>query len=427
MFFDGFVQWVYSLYHSENIFFVFLIGLFVIEMIRITSKLVLLFVHKIKERKKVHENNFNNFPTTKISLLIAAYNEENNIKKTIESAINTPYPNKEIIVIDDGSIDNTYEIAKQYEDKKQIKLICNKNGGSKARALNLGYSYATGDIIVVLDADTEFTRQDALYDMVRCFENESNDTILAASGNLEITLGDNEVKNMLTKLQTLEYIISMEIGKRITTILNAILVIPGGFGAFKSNFLNNVGKYDVDTLGEDFDLTVKLHKLGKKIVFSEKSTVKTSGPHTWKLLLKQRIRWSYAQIQVLLKHLDVLWSPKYRPVFRLAVFDMWIMDVFVNLAWITSIFVLVSIAITSQILDIDVIPTSTMQFVILLFSIYLELEASLFLYSVRVSKRKDIIKLIYLVPLMVFFYRPLLRLIILKGHVYALLGKKINW
>ena len=243
-----------------------------------------------------------------ISVLVPAYNEEKVISNTIEGLIETKYPKKEIIVIDDGSKDKTLQIALQY--KNRVKVLHKENGG-KASALNYGLNYAKGEIIVVVDADTILGRH-SLKEIVKGFSIDKN--VAAVAGNIKVR---NPV-NWLTKCQSLEYITGIQIVRRAFDIFGTITVIPGALGAMKKSKLEAVGTYHKDTLVEDFDTTIKILKSGLITQGSTNATAYTEAPDTLKDFVKQRKRWYRGNIQVLARHRDALTNPRYGFLQRVA-------------------------------------------------------------------------------------------------------------
>jgi len=422
---EGFLTWIYDVPIESLILFLFFP--IIIEFSRYFGKVIFLGIYNLQNSKNKFEKPL--LPPIlkpKITIMIPAHNEEYGIQKSIESVINNEYTNKEIIVIDDGSTDNTYEIAKKYHDKGLIKIVHRDDAsGSKAQALNYGSMYATGSIILVIDGDSQLDKY-SLNEAAKCFHEDKD--ISAISGNLKVLTGDDGVKNILTKMQDYEFLTSVDLARRFTTVFNIIMVISGAIGAFRKDVFEMVGKYDVDTIGEDFDLTLKINKLGKIIKFSHKTSIHFYCPNNIRALIQQRIRWSHAQIQTLLKHKDVLWKSKYRTGFRLAIMDMWIMDVLINFAWIGSISLLVGFLLISQFHELEFIAIDEIIYLsILIFPIYFISELIQFLYAIHVSGRKQSLSLIWLIPLMIFVYRPLIRIITIRGHIGALLGSKISW
>ena len=237
----------------------------------------------------------------KISVIIPAYNEEKVIKQTLESLIETQYPRKEIIFVDDGSTDNTLEVVKQFKDK--IIILHKKNGG-KASALNYGLVYAKGEIVVVVDADT-ITGRNSLKEIVKGFDVDEH--VAAVAGNIKVR---NRV-NWLTKCQALEYLIGIQIIRRAFDRFGSILIIPGALGAFRKSSISGTGTYGKETLVEDFDQTIKLLKSGLITQGSVKAVAYTEAPTTLTDFAKQRKRWYRGNIQVFKRHSDALTNPRF--------------------------------------------------------------------------------------------------------------------
>ena len=260
----------------------------------------------ISKYREDTQKNVETYP--KISVIIPAYNEEKVIANTIEGLIETKYPNKEIILVDDGSTDKTLSIAMQYKDK--IRVLHKENGG-KATALNYGTVYAKGDVIVIVDADTIIGRN-SLKEIVKGFE--INEHVAAVAGNIKV----RNRMNWLTKCQALEYITGIQIVRRAFDIFGSITIVPGALGAFKKSFLTEAGAYGKDTIVEDFDQTVKLLKAGLITQGSTKATAYTEAPNTMKDFVAQRKRWYRGNIQVLKRHSDALINPRFGYLQRLS-------------------------------------------------------------------------------------------------------------
>jgi len=237
----------------------------------------------------------------KISIIIPAYNEEKVIANTIEALLETKYPKKEIIFVDDGSKDNTLHIATQYKDK--IKVLHKENGG-KATAINYGMIYSTGEIIVIVDADTIIGRH-SLKEIVKGFE--LNENVAAVAGNIKV----RNRTNWLTKCQALEYITGIQIVRRAFDVFGSITIVPGALGAFRKSYLSEAGAYGKDTIVEDFDQTIKLLKAGLITQGSTKATAYTEVPNTLRDFFAQRKRWYRGNLQVLKRHSDALTNPRY--------------------------------------------------------------------------------------------------------------------
>lgn len=244
----------------------------------------------------------------KISIVIPAYNEEKVIANTIEGLLETKYPHKEIIFVDDGSTDSTLSIATRY--KEQIRILHKENGG-KATALNYGMVYAKGEIIVIVDADTIIGRN-SLKEIVKGFE--VNEHVAAVAGNIKV----RNRMNWITKCQALEYITGIQIIRRAFDVFGSITIVPGALGAFRKSFLQEAGAYGKDTIVEDFDQTIKLLKAGLITQGSSKATAYTEAPNTLKDFVAQRKRWYRGNIQVLKRHSDALTNPRFGYLQRLS-------------------------------------------------------------------------------------------------------------
>jgi len=392
------------------------------DYIRTFGKIIFLELNKIKNRNSVIPSYFK-VHDKKISILIPAHNEESCIHESIEASLSVFYPNKEIIVIDDGSTDNTYHIAKRYANKNLIKLVHINRGGSKAAALNYGYLHSTGDIIITMDADTKLECH-SLEKVMRKFDDKK---IVAVSGNI-IPHGDDGITNILTKIQKNEYAISFEIGKRIASCFNIMLVMSGAFGVFRREALNWNGLFSTNTMTEDFDKSMKVQTMGQVISFAEKSYAHSFCPNNWKTWITQRTRWSHGHLHTLIQNRNILFSSRCRLGLRLALFDTWFTDVILTFLFFAGLIVLglyfgVEI-IQNGVTDMIVEFVSVM---ILMFFIYFVLDVMVFFHSRKSSEHPQHVKMIYLIPVMMFFYRPLLKVIVLRGFIKAMLGKDIKW
>ena len=285
--------------------------------------------HKFRELKDIAKP-IPLYPS--VSIIVPAYNEEKVIARTIDALIEADYPNKEIIIVDDGSTDRTLSIALGYK-KYGVKVYHKENSG-KWSAINYGLKFARGEIIVVIDADSIVGR-DALKELVKGF---SDPNVVAVCGNVKVL---NRV-NWITKCQALEYITGINIFRRALDMVGAVPVVPGALGAFKKKALETVGLYDRDTIVEDFDITIKLLKSGNIVLASSYACVYTEAPQTLKDLYRQRMRWYRGNFQVLIKHLDSLLNPRYGVLHRLTMPYVLSSMVFLPLAgiviWVSAIY-----------------------------------------------------------------------------------------
>ncbi|MDH2907715.1 MAG: glycosyltransferase [Candidatus Nitrosotalea sp.] len=237
----------------------------------------------------------------KMTIIVPAHNEEKVIDATVQALLETKYPDKEIILVDDGSKDDTYNIMSKY--KKQAKVLQKTNGG-KASAINFGLAYSTGEIIVVVDADTIIGRE-SLVHLAAIFSTDAN--IAAVAGNIKV----RNRKNWLTWCQAIEYVSGIQIVRRALDVFGAISVIPGALGSFRKSVLEEIGSYHKDTLVEDFDVTLKILKTKSVIAGSTNATAYTEAPESLRSLYQQRKRWYSGNLQVFARHSDALTNSRF--------------------------------------------------------------------------------------------------------------------
>lgn len=340
----------------------------------------------------------------KITVIVPAYNEDKVIERTIQALVETKYPNKEIIAVDDGSKDNTFQIINKY--KNQIKALHKENGG-KASAINFGLAYATGEIIVVVDADT-IIGADSLIHLARGFS--LNADVAAVAGNIKV----RNRRNWLTFCQAIEYVAGIQIARRAFDVFGAIAVVPGALGAFKRTALEEIGTYHKDTLVEDFDVTLKILKTKHVISGSTKATAFTEAPETINNLYKQRKRWYGGNLQVFSRHSDALLNPRFgllqRLVFPYMVFSSVIMP-FIG-------FVSIGSAIYAVILGNGI-------FVLEMFAIFSSLQILQAALAVRMDTEDP--KLIFYGMFLVVGYKQILDFLLIRAVFGQLFRRKMTW
>ncbi len=231
-----------------------------------------------------------------VSIIVPCYNEEKVLKASLESLMRLTYPSFEILVIDDGSSDDTYLMAKNMEfnhGDKRLKAYTKANGG-KANALNFGIQKARGELFLAVDADSKLS-PDSLDLMVAYFEDEA---IGAVAGSVYVTNTDN----LWTKLQALEYIQGLNLVRNGQAYFKLVNIIPGPIGMFRKEAVQKIGMYKDDTFAEDCDLTLRLIEAGYKIDYEIDAISYTEAPESLLDLLKQRYRWTRGILQSILKH-----------------------------------------------------------------------------------------------------------------------------
>ena len=239
-----------------------------------------------------------------ISLVVPAYNEGPVIQQALRSLLALDYPRYEVLVIDDGSTDDTYQKAMAISRESfrvPVRVVTKRNGG-KADALNTGMTLAKGEFILNMDGDTKLS-PNALRDCVRHFEDPR---VGAVAGNVKVL----NRENMLTRIQALEYIEGLAMARKAQSFFRAVNIIPGPIGMFRKSVLQQVGGYDGDTFAEDCDLTLKLLMAGMHVVYEPEAVAWVETPSAWLDLLKQRYRWTRGILQAARKHRWVIWHPR---------------------------------------------------------------------------------------------------------------------
>ncbi len=237
-----------------------------------------------------------------VSVVVPLYNDEKNIAYTLSSILTSNYPSNkyEVIVVDDASKDNSYNIAKQFEEfgVKVIKL--EKNSGA-AHAKNVGIREAKGEIVITIDSDS-IMDENAIRNFIPYFEDKS---VAGVSGAIRT----QKPKNLLQKCQEFEYDIILFI-RKILEKLDSIPVTPGGMSAFRRSYVLEVNGFDEKSLTEDQEIAFKLQKHNYRVKCSLESFSYTEVPSTLSAFFKQRVRWIRGGIYNRIVHKEAL-SLKY--------------------------------------------------------------------------------------------------------------------
>ena len=234
----------------------------------------------------------------KVSIIVPAYNEGKNIKNTLERLIDLEYPKDklEIIVVDDGSKDNTYEIAKEYEEKYDFVKVYKKENGGKSSALNYGIKRSSGEIIVTLDADS-VPEKDSLIKMLKYMYYYNADIVVPA---IQII----STKKLIEKYQYVDYAIH-NFSRMVIDKMNSVFIASGPFSVFRRSVFEKIGLFDEKNISEDMEIALRAQKNNFKIKFCPEVIIKTVPPDNFKSLLKQRVRWILGFIDNYMKYRDI--------------------------------------------------------------------------------------------------------------------------
>lgn len=265
--------------------------------------------------------------TPVVSIIVPAYNEGKVIQSSLQSLLELDYPSFEVILVDDGSTDDTLSRAQAFEGRHRegavyVRVIHQPNAG-KARALNHGISLASGALVLCMDGDSKLTRE-SLKRAVRHF---ADPTIGAVAGNVKVV----NRGTLLTRLQALEYIEGLNLARRAQGFFRIVNIIPGPIGIFRRQVLEQVGYYASDTYAEDCDLTLSVLMTGWRIKYETHAVAWTEAPESGRDLFRQRYRWTRGILQSIRKHRGALFSTRYGAT---NTFVLWYM-IFEALLWPT--------------------------------------------------------------------------------------------
>jgi len=284
---------VYALVNIISVYW--LIIVFNVILIYINCVFILAYFEFKKKKKK----KLGKWPS--VSIIIPNYNGVEFLRESIESIKALGYPlKKEIIVVDDGSKDNSAEVLKKI---KGIKLILKKKNAGKAAALNDGINAASGEIIAAIDSDT-LPSKDALVKMVQKFD---SDNIGAVTGLVR----SHNPKKFIEKIQEVEYLISFGFFQTVLAEINGVMVTPGPMSLFRRKVLLDIGGFDETNITEDMEIALRLQKNNYRIAACPEAVIYTVVPDKFKDLLRQRTRWYRGKFVNSKKYFSMVFNPKY--------------------------------------------------------------------------------------------------------------------
>ncbi|MET7703703.1 bifunctional polysaccharide deacetylase/glycosyltransferase family 2 protein [Streptomyces sp. NPDC005485] len=342
--------------------------------------------------------------TRPVSVIVPAYNEKECIENTINSLTQSTHP-IEIIVVDDGSTDGTAALVEAM-GVPNVRVIRQENAGKPA-ALNNGVRNASYDIVVMMDGDTVF-EPDTVRQLVQPFANED---VGAVAGNAKVGNRDT----VIGAWQHIEYVMGFNLDRRMYDLLRCMPTIPGAIGAFRRDAVLEVGGMSEDTLAEDTDITIAMHRKGWRVVYQEHARAWTEAPGSLKQLWSQRYRWSYGTMQALWKHRKSLTDKG--PSGRFGRVGMPLVVIF---QIVTPVFAPL----------IDVFTVYSMIFVdfwasLLAWLAVLAVQLLCAAYAFRLDREKY--RYLLMMPLQQLAYRQMMYLVLIHSSITALTGGRLRW
>jgi cellulose synthase/poly-beta-1,6-N-acetylglucosamine synthase-like glycosyltransferase/peptidoglycan/xylan/chitin deacetylase (PgdA/CDA1 family)/spore germination protein YaaH len=345
--------------------------------------------------------------TEPVSVIIAAFNESKLIRSTLLSVLNTSYCGEiEVVVVDDGSTDDTAQIVKDIAaSDPHVRLVRQANKG-KAWALNAGLAATSHEYIVTLDADTQFNR-DTIGKLVAFFADKE---VGAVSGHAKV----GNLGSWIGRFQSLEYTCGFNLDRRAYDILNCVTVVPGAVSAFRRSAVIKSGGIPTDTLAEDTDITLNMHRHGYKIRYSSEAIGLTEAPETVRALTRQRTRWAFGTLQCLFKHIDLLFDPAYK---ALAFFSL-------PSVWFCHIFLVALIPVVDALLIVSLV-TGAGRAIAEYALIFILLDLVLAVAACMMEGER--LRTAWVIIPMRLIYRPLLSFAVWRSLFRALRGVWVGW
>ncbi|MFG2477068.1 glycosyltransferase [Streptomyces fagopyri] len=398
--------WIHLVGASDAVTDVLVAGIAVVGVL-VFTRFGMMLVLSAAHARRVRRDGFRWGPvpvTEPVSVLVPAYNEAKCIENTVRSLMASEHP-IEVVVVDDGSSDGTARIV---EDLRlpNVRVVRQLNAGKPA-ALNRGVANARHDIVVMMDGDTVFEPA-TVGELVQPFADPG---VGAVAGNAKVGNRDS----LIGAWQHIEYVMGFNLDRRMYDILRCMPTIPGAVGAFRRSALERVGGMSDDTLAEDTDITMALHRDGWRVVYAEKARAWTEAPESVQQLWSQRYRWSYGTMQAIWKHRRAVVEKG--PSGRFGRVGLPLVALFMVLAPLLA-------PLIDAFLLYGVVFGPTQKTIIAWLGV-LAVQAVCAAYAFRLD-RERMTHLLSL-PLQQILYRQLMYMVLIQSWITALTGGRLRW
>ncbi len=403
--------YVWTLLKTDTVFAALFFGLLLLAIFRSTAFLIL--AHLRRPRNTIDAN-----WTPAVTIVIPAFNEGKVIETCIRSIFACDYPGLRVIVVDDGSKDDTASLVEGIAARDRRVMLVRQANAGKWAAANTALRHVQTRYFIVLDADSMLA-PDAIRWIVQPF---TAPDVGAVSGIVEV----GNARNWLTACQNLEYLVSQNIHRRAYETFDGIFVVPGAIGAWSTQAVIAAGLFSGETITEDADLTLAVHRAGYRVVMAEKARAYTEAPEGLGAFMSQRLRWTLGMLQTAWKHRRAI--PEGRPVGFISILDaIWFSVLTTILSPIVDlvIVILLGVAVSRLVLGQPV----TGDNVGLLLGGFLGLtliDVLNTLATFRFEKRFSL-GLLLLTPLLRFGYRQILYVSTLRATWRAITGRLTDW
>jgi cellulose synthase/poly-beta-1,6-N-acetylglucosamine synthase-like glycosyltransferase/peptidoglycan/xylan/chitin deacetylase (PgdA/CDA1 family) len=339
-----------------------------------------------------------------VTIVVPAFNEAAGIEAAVRSLAGSDYPDVDVLVVDDGSTDDTAELVRRL-GLANVRVVSQPNQG-KAAALNTGIAEARGELVVMVDGDTIFEPETLGY-LVQPF---TDPAVGAVAGNTKVA----NRRGLLGRWQHIEYVMGFNLDRRMYEELRCMPTVPGAIGAFRRRALEQLGGVGTDTLAEDTDLTMAIGRAGWHVVYEQRARAWTEAPTTWRMLWKQRYRWSYGTMQAMWKHRGVVRPSARSPLGRRA------------LPYLFTFHVL--LPIVAPVIDLYAIYGLLFLDRAPVVAFWLGFSA-LQLLVARAAFRLDgeRTRVLWALPVQQFVHRQFMYLVVIQSAVTAVLGAPLRW
>ena len=275
----------------------------------------------------------------RVTVVVPGYNESKVIDNCVRSIVNCGYPNLEVLLVDDGSSDDTFARMQRLEAEHEVVRAFTQANGGKGAALNNGIRRASGEVLILVDADGLFL-PDTIDELLAGFDDP----------RVGAVCGDDRPVNLdrvQTKFMALISHVGTGLMRRALHLLRCMPVVSGNSGAFRRSALEDVGLLREDTIGEDLELTWRLHRAGYRVSFAPRALVYAESPSTLRGLWKQRVRWARGLLHGYRIHAGAVGNPRYGSfgVFLLVNFAMSVVLPVVQLVLLAIALVLLAMGV----------------------------------------------------------------------------------